>query len=80
MTRGDGGEQPGALGRGDIETFLHRLAYLESAGKVSRDHRVRTCQDLRRLLDRIRALGLVAPARPAAGLSPDFMLRTWCSW
>jgi len=32
VTRGDGGEQPGALGRSDIESFLHRLAYLESAG------------------------------------------------
>ena len=76
VTRGDGGEQPGALGRGDIESFLHRLAYLESAGQVSRDGRVRICQDLRRLLDRIRALGLAAPAQPAAGLGPDFVLTT----
>jgi len=37
---------------------------------------VRICQDLRRLLDRIRALGLAAPAQPAAGLGPDFMLTT----
>ena len=62
--------------RGDIESFLHRLAYLESAGQVSRDGRVRICQDLRRLLDRIRALGLAAPAQPAAGLGPDFVLTT----
>jgi integrase len=76
VTCGDRGEQPGALGRGDIESFLHRLAYLESAGEISRDGRVRICQDLRRLLDRIRALGLVAPAKPAAGLGPDFVLTT----
>ncbi len=76
VARGDGGEQPGALGRGDIESFLHRLAYLESAGQVSRDGRVRICQDVRRMLDRIRALGLAAPGRPAAGLSSDFVLTT----
>lgn len=76
VTRGDCGEQPGALGRGDIESFLHRLAYLESSGQISRDGRVRICQDLRRVLDRICALGLTAPAQPAAGLGPDFMLTT----
>jgi integrase len=76
VTRGDGGGQPGAVGRSDIESLLHRLAYLESAGHVSRDGRVRICQDLRRMLDRIRALGLTGPAQPAAGLVPEFMLTT----
>ena len=76
VTRGDHGEQPAALGRGDIESFLHRLAYLESAGLISRDQRIRICQDLKRTLDRIRALGLVASAQPAAGLGTDFVLST----
>ncbi|MGO9292566.1 MAG: tyrosine-type recombinase/integrase [Streptosporangiaceae bacterium] len=76
VTRGDNGEHPGALGRDDIESFLHRLAYLESSGQISRDGRVRICQDLRRMLDRVRALGLVAPAQPAAGLGTDFVLST----
>ena len=44
-TRDDHGELPAALGRADIESFLHRLAYLESAGQLSRDQRVRICQD-----------------------------------
>ena len=76
ISRADRGEQPAALGRGDIEAFLHQLAYLESDGQISRDHRVRICQDLRRMLDRIRALGLAAPGSPAAGLGADFMLTT----
>ena len=76
VTRDDHGELPAALGRADIESFLHRLAYLESAGQISRDGRVRACQDLRRILNRIRALGLAAPGRPAAGLGTDFVLTT----
>jgi integrase len=76
VTRGDRGDHPGALGRADIESFLRRLAYLESAGQISRDLRVRACQDVRRILDRIRALGLAGAAGPAAGLGPDFVLTT----
>jgi hypothetical protein len=59
---------------GDIESFLHRLAYQESAGLVTPDQRIRICQDLKRTLDRIRALGLVASGQPAAGLGTDFLL------
>jgi integrase len=76
VTRHDHGELPAALGRADVESFLHRLAYLESAGQISRDGRVRACQDVQRILNRIRALGLVAPGQPAAGLGTDFVLTT----
>ena len=31
--RADRGEVPAALGRADMEAFLHRLAYLEAAGR-----------------------------------------------
>jgi len=73
-TRTDQGQLPAVLGRGDIESFLHRLAYQESAGLVTPDQRIRICQDLKRTLDRIRALGLVASGQPAAGLGTDFLL------
>ena len=72
--RGDHGQRPAELGRADIESFLHYLAYLESAGQLTRDRRVRFCQDAGRVLSRIRALGLTAPGEPAAGLAGSFTL------
>jgi integrase len=75
-TRDDHGALPAALGRGDIESFLHHLAYLESSGQIARDRRVRICQDISRVLSRIRGLGLAAAGKPAAGLGADFMLTT----
>jgi len=75
-TCGDHGELPAALGRADIESFLHHLAYLESAGQLSRDQRTRICQDTGRALSRIRALGQTTPGQPAAGLADSFMLTT----
>ena len=76
--RNDHGELPAVLGRADIESFLHHLAYLESAGQLSRDRRARICQDTGRVLSRIwiRALGLTAARQPAAGLTGSFMLTT----
>ena len=74
--RTDHGELPAVLGRADIESFLHHLAYLESAGQLSRDQRARICQDTGRVLSRIRALGLTAAGQPAAGLTGSFMLTT----
>jgi integrase len=72
--RDDHGRQPSALSRADIESFLHHLAYLESAGQLSRDLRVRICQDTRRILSRIRALGLTMAGEPAAALADRFTL------
>ena len=72
--RDDHGQRPAELGRADIESFLHYLAYLESAGQLTRDRRVRFCQDAGRVLSRIRALGLTAPGEPAAGLAGSFTL------
>jgi hypothetical protein len=37
-SRPDHGDLPAALGRADIENFLNRLGYLESAGTISRYH------------------------------------------
>jgi hypothetical protein len=39
--RPDRGEHPAALGRADMEAFMHRLAYLESAGQITGDARLR---------------------------------------
>jgi site-specific recombinase XerD len=62
------------LGRTDIESLLHRLAYLASIGRVSPELRVKTCRDVKRVIDRVRSLGLTRPGGPAAGLGEDFTL------
>lgn len=62
------------LGRCDIESFLHRLAYLTSIGECSPELRARICRDIKRILGRIRALGLTRPGGPAAGAGEDFIL------
>jgi integrase len=72
--RPDRGEAPAALGRADMEAFLHRLSYLESTGKISGDARIRACREVRAVLTRARALGLTRPGGVAARLGEDFAL------
>jgi hypothetical protein len=72
--REDRGENPAALGRADIEAFLHRLAFLAAGGQLSHYCRVKTCQDAGRVLKGIRSLGMARPGGPAAGLADDFTL------
>ena len=71
--RGDRGLAPAALGP-DIENFLSRLGYLESAGTISRYHRNVICRGVRAALAGIRGLGLTRAGQPAAGLAGDFAL------
>jgi len=73
-SRADHGNHPVVLARGDIESFLHRQAYLASIGECSPELRARVCRDVKRILGRIRALGLTRPGGPAAGLGDDFTL------
>jgi integrase len=73
-SRADHGEDPAALGRPDIEAFLHRLAFLAAGGQLSAYGRVKTCQDTGRVLAEVRALGLTRPGGPASGLAEDFTL------
>jgi len=72
--RGDHGMTPASLGRPDIEAFLARLAYLESAGTISRYHRNVICRGARTVLAGIRGMGLTRPGQAAAGLPGDFMI------
>jgi site-specific recombinase XerD len=72
--RADHGDHPAVLGRTDSESFLHRLTYLASIGECSPEVRVRICRNIKRILGRIRALGLTRPGGPAAGLGEDFTL------
>jgi integrase len=70
--RDDRGDEPAALGRPDIDAFLNRLGYLESAGTVSRYQRNVICRGARLVLTGIRSLGLTRPGQAAAGLPGDF--------
>jgi len=71
-TRPDRGDQPAALGRRDIESFLSRLAYLETAGTISRFQRNLTCRGARTVLAAVRDLSLARAGQPASGLAGDF--------
>jgi integrase len=73
-SRPDRGQTPAALGRQDMETFLHRLAFLESTGRISTDARVRAVREVRAVLTRIRAAGMTRPGEVAGGLGEDFTL------
>ncbi|MEX5709136.1 tyrosine-type recombinase/integrase [Parafrankia sp. FMc6] len=75
LSRPDHGNQPAALGRGDIVMFLNRLAHLENSGEITANTRVTDARQARMFLDDIRPLGLTLPGRPAAGLPADFVLR-----
>jgi integrase len=70
--RPDRGDIPAALGRGDVEAFLNRLAYQHTAGQITGDARIRACREVRSVLTRIRTLGLTRPGQIAAGLGEDF--------
>lgn len=72
--RADHGEHPPALSRSDMEAFLNRLAYLESAGRITNDARIRACREVRVVLTRVRAMGLTRPWAIAAGMGEDFAL------
>jgi hypothetical protein len=71
-TRPDRGDQPAALGRRDIESFLSRLAYLETAGTISRFQRNLICRGTRTVLAAVRDLSLARAGQPAARASRGF--------
>ena len=72
--RTDRGEHPDVLGRTDMEAFLNRLAYLESAGRISGDARLRAAREVRAVLGRVRAMGLTRAGQTAARLGEDFVI------
>ncbi len=72
--RPDRGEVPAALDRPAMEAFLNRLAYLQGAGQISADGRIRACREVRKILTTARTMGLTRPGGPAAGLGEDFTI------
>jgi integrase len=75
LHRDDHGDDPRALGRGDIIAFLSRLTHLQATGQMSSWCRSVTCRQAAMILRECRALGLTRPGQPMSGLPDDFAVR-----
>jgi hypothetical protein len=75
LTRDDNGDDPASLGRRDIVNLLNRLAHLQSTGQISMHTRVKTCRDVRRVLDDVRTFRLAETHSQLPDLPADFTLR-----
>jgi integrase len=74
LQRADRGEVPALLSRADVTAFLNRLAFLQTEEKVSAYQRLNAIRNIRRMLDRMRALGLGNPDQPLHRLPDEFTL------
>jgi integrase len=72
--RDDHGMDPRLLTRSDIVMFLNWLAYLTEQGELSQYARGRRAYDGKRLLHRMRSMGLTRTGQPLHGLPDDFAL------
>jgi hypothetical protein len=75
LTRDDIGDDPASLGHRDIVSFLNRLAHLQSTGQISMHTRVKTCRDVRRVLDDVRTFRLAENDSQLPDLPADFTIR-----
>jgi integrase len=75
LSRDDHGVDLPVLGRVDITAFLGRLSFLNERGDISDCTQYMTVRDTRRVLTRLRTLGLTKPGQPLHGLADDFALR-----
>ncbi|MFD4433753.1 tyrosine-type recombinase/integrase, partial [Nocardia sp. NPDC058497] len=69
---GDLGNDPRLLSRSDIAGFLNRLWFLVEGGFMTSYMRNTAVQTLRRVLIRMRGLGLTRHGQPMHGLADDF--------
>lgn len=75
LNRPDKGIDPRLLGRDDIVAFLNRMRYLVQQGEVASARHVTDVRHLRRMLLRMRSLGLTQPDQPLHSLPEQFTLR-----
>ncbi|MFD3803687.1 tyrosine-type recombinase/integrase [Streptomyces sp. NPDC058619] len=75
INRSDSGNTVSAVSRDDIVVFLNRLRFLNEQGEVSGHTHVRLVRSVRRLLSRMRTLGLTKPDQPLHRLCESFSLR-----
>ncbi|MFJ3176403.1 hypothetical protein ACIPJK_37350 [Streptomyces roseus] len=74
LQRDDLGEHLGLLGRSDIVAFCNRLGFLADTGKISANYRHDSVKSVRRVLNRLRTIGLTRPGEILAGMPADFAL------
>jgi integrase len=74
LQRDDHGDRLTALSRTDITAFCNRMAYLQQQDVLSGYKRIYTCRDVRRILTRMRGMGLTRAGQPLHRLPDDFAL------
>ncbi|MCX4808494.1 hypothetical protein OG594_44105 [Streptomyces sp. NBC_01214] len=74
LQRPDRGEEPAGWGRGDIVAFTNRMGHLTASGKMSASRRLAFTRFVRRVLLRVRTLGLAGPGGLLEGMPVDFAL------
>lgn len=74
LQRADHGDNATALRRTDIEAFCNRLAYLQDKEELSARQRFGLCHSARRLLNRLRTIGLTEAGHLLHGLPAEFAL------
>jgi integrase len=74
LHRGDHGDNPAHLGRSDILSFCHRLAYLQEQGVITIHTRLSASRCARIMLSQMRTMGLTRPGQPLHGLPDEFAL------
>ncbi|MCM8551597.1 site-specific integrase [Streptomyces sp. STCH 565 A] len=75
LNRLDHGEDARAVARDDVTIFLNRLRFLNEQGEISGYTHVRLVRHVRRLLSRMRTLGLTQRDQPLHGICETFGLR-----
>jgi integrase len=73
--RPDSGMHPELLCRDDVVFFLNRLAFLQDRQDITAYRRLGVARMVRRLLNRMRSLGLGQTGQPLHGLPGEFILR-----
>ncbi|MFJ4917184.1 MULTISPECIES: tyrosine-type recombinase/integrase [unclassified Streptomyces] len=75
LNRPDHGEDVRTVARDDLTIFLNRLLFLKEQGEISGYTHVRLVRYARRLLSRMRTLGLTKRDQPLHGICETFGLR-----
>jgi len=71
---GDRGMRPELLSRSDVAGFMNRMAFQHANGVLSSGTRITMLSSVRRVLGRMRSMGLTQPGEAMAGLPDDFVL------
>ncbi|MFH8983461.1 hypothetical protein [Streptomyces varsoviensis] len=74
LQRDDEGHKPRLLSRTDMVSFCNRIAFLAETGVFGAHHRVNVTRYVRKIINRIRVLGLTGPGQMLEGLPADFSL------